>query len=163
MKIGIISDTHDNLDVIENAVDLFEAEADVVVHCGDIVAPYAATMFDADFDFYAVRGNNDGEWMLQDAVRSFGTYFGELGELSLGGASIAVYHGTSQAIVDALVECGSYDYVFHGHTHERVHEEQEGTVRINPGGIPITTDSNDDPPAGVILDTETGDVAFHDL
>lgn len=162
MKLGIVSDTHDNLDVIENAVDLFEDEVGVVVHCGDIVSPFSATAFDGDFDFYAVRGNNDGEWMLQDAVRSFGTYFGEMGELSLGGASIAVYHGTSQSLVDALVECGAYDYVFHGHTHERTHEEHGGTVRINPGGIPTTIDSTDRP-AGVVLDTETGDLTFHDL
>lgn len=162
MKIGVVSDTHDNLDIVNAAVEQFEGAVDAVVHCGDVVAPFAATPFDADFEFYAVRGNNDGEWSLRNAVNSFGAYLGEMGELSLGGASVAVYHGTSQSIVDALVGCGDYDYVLHGHTHQRAHEQQNGTVRINPGGIPTTTDGGD-PPAGVVIDTETGDVTFHDL
>jgi putative phosphoesterase len=95
MKIGVVSDTHDNLDIVNAAVEQFEGAVDAVVHCGDVVAPFAATPFDADFEFYAVRGNNDGEWSLRDAVNSFGAYLGEMGELSLGGASVAVYHGTS--------------------------------------------------------------------
>jgi len=162
MQIGVVSDTHDNRDVITAAVDLFEGEVDAVIHCGDIVAPFSVTPFDSDFDFYAVRGNNDGEWALQDAVRNFGAYLGEMGELSLGGKRVAIYHGTSSPVVTALVECGNYDYVFHGHTHTRAHEEVDGTVRINPGGI-STNGETTEPPAGAILDTETGEVEFHDL
>lgn len=85
-----------------------------------------------------------------------------MGELSLGGQRIAVYHGTSNPIIEALVDSGSYDYVFHGHTHARAHEREDGTVRINPGGIGTGAEETE-PPAGVVLDTETGDVAFHDL
>lgn len=162
MQIGIVSDTHDNLDVVERAVQIFEA-ADVatVVHCGDIVAPFSATPFDADFDFYAVRGNNDGEWALQNVVGEFGTYLGEMGELTLGGAEFAVYHGTSEPIVDALIDCGSYDYVCRGHTHERVQEDRAGTVHINPGGIAIPEAPEE--PAAVVLDTVSGEIEFHDL
>lgn len=162
MKVGIVSDTHDNLDVIESAVSLFESEVDAVVHCGDFVAPFSVTPFDADFDFYAVRGNNDGEWALRETIQSVGADLGEMGELTLAGTSFAVYHGTSQPIVDALVTCGTYDYVLHGHTHQRAHEEVDGTVRINPGGIP-TSPRVTDPPAGVILDLDSGEVTFHDL
>ncbi|MFB6311536.1 MAG: metallophosphoesterase [Salinirussus sp.] len=163
MDLGIVSDTHDNLDVVEAAVDVFAGSVDIVVHCGDIVAPFAATPFDADFDFYAVRGNNDGEWALRETVESFGTYFGEFGELELDGCSIAFYHGTSLELVDALVRSGTYDYVCHGHTHEQVHEASNGTVRLNPGGIPIDVDADAEPPAAVILDTDSGAVDFHDL
>lgn len=162
MKIGIVSDTHDNREVIDAATDYFEDTVEAVIHCGDVVAPFSVTPFDADYDFYVVRGNNDGEWNLQDAVRSFGVYLGEFGKLSLGGASVAVYHGTSPAIVDALVASGQYDYVLHGHSHQRAHEETAGTVRINPGGIATGPDAGE-PPAAVILDTDTGDVTFQDL
>jgi putative phosphoesterase len=162
MNIGIVSDTHDNREVVEAAADLFEGRVDTVVHCGDVVAPFSVTPFDRDYDFYAVRGNNDGEWMLRDAVRSFGAFLGEFGELSLGGESFGVYHGTSRPIVDALVCCGDYDYVLHGHSHQRAHEQTDGTVRINPGGV-STGPGDDEPPAGVVLDTDTGDVIFHDL
>ncbi|QSG10459.1 ICC-like phosphoesterase [Halapricum desulfuricans] len=162
MEIGIVSDTHDNGSIVEQAVDTFNREGvDAVIHCGDIVAPFSASAFESDFEFYAVRGNNDGEWGLENAVEGFGTYFREFGELTLDGAEFAVYHGTSEPIVDALLESGNYDYVCRGHTHERVHERRGETVHLNPGGIPIP----DAPgaPAAVVLDTETGDVEFHDL
>ena len=162
MLVGIVSDTHDNGAQVEAAVETFEdAGVDTVVHCGDFVAPFSVTPFDGDWAFYAVRGNNDGEWAVEATVEEFGTYLGEMGELTLDGQEIAVYHGTSGAIVDALVECGTYDYVFHGHTHEAGREEYEGTVRVNPGGISI-------PPAPsafsvATLDTESGELQFHEL
>jgi putative phosphoesterase len=162
MNLGIVSDTHDNLEQVEAAVETFEREdCETVVHCGDFVAPFSVTPFDGDWDFYAVRGNNDGEWAVESTVESFGTYFGEMGELRLDGAELAVYHGTSGAIVDALVECGTYDYVVHGHTHEAGTEEEEGTVRINPGGIAIPPAP--DPFSVATLDTERGAVTFHDM
>jgi putative phosphoesterase len=162
MQIGIVTDTHDDTAIVEAATDQFEAAGvDAVVHCGDFVAPFSAAPFDAEFDFYAVRGNNDGEWALQPQIDDFGTYLGEMGELTFDGVEVAVYHGTSGAIVDALVECGNYDYVCHGHTHQQVHEKHEGTVRINPGGVPI--DAAPEPPTVAVIDTEAGDVEFTQL
>ncbi|WP_224270171.1 metallophosphoesterase [Haloprofundus salinisoli] len=162
MLVGIVSDTHDNLDCVRAAVDRFESESvDAVVHCGDIVAPFSATPFDGDWDFYAVRGNNDGEWNLQSAVDSFGTYLGEAGELTFDGVDVAVYHGTSGALVDALVDSQKYDYVFHGHTHQRVVEERGEAVRVNPGGLPIP--GADDAFHVAVLDTETGELSSHEV
>ncbi|XVH30409.1 metallophosphoesterase [Haloferacaceae archaeon DSL9] len=139
MQLGVVSDTHDSLDLVDAAVSFFESRSvDAVIHCGDIVAPFAATPFDAGaFDFYAVRGNNDGEWNLQNAVSDFGTYLGEAGELDFEGTTLAVYHGTSDILVNGLVESGRYDFVLHGHTHEHAVEAGGNTVRVNPGGLPI--------------------------
>ncbi|WP_123539343.1 metallophosphoesterase [Halosimplex salinum] len=162
MQLGIVSDTHDDLDAVERAVAVFEREGcDAVVHCGDFVAPFSATPFDASFDFHAVRGNNDGEWALGSTVDDFGTYHGELGELTLDGREFAVYHGTAAPIVDALVDCGRYDYVLHGHTHEFAHEERENTVRINPGGIPF--EGAPGAHYAVVLETETGAFERYEL
>lgn len=164
MQVGVVSDTHDNLGVAQAAVDRFvAADVDMVVHCGDIISPFAARLFDTDeFEFYAARGNNDGEWALQSLVEEFGAYLGEMGELELETAHVAVYHGTSEAVVGALVDAGTYDYVLRGHTHEQVHERRNGTVHINPGGIPLDP-AGGDPPAAVVLDTEAGEVDFQDL
>jgi len=153
MKLGIVADTHDNLAFVERAVELFEAErTERVIHCGDIVAPFSATPFDTDrFDFYAVRGNNDGEWALANVVEEFGTYLGECGEFTVDGTSIAVYHGTNKLLREALAESGAYDYVFHGHTHERAIEARGETVVVNPGGLPI--EGADDHFSVAILDT----------
>lgn len=162
MLVGICSDTHDNLDIVNAAVDYFtEQDVDTVIHCGDVVSPFAATPFDADFDFYAVRGNNDGEWNLQNVVGGFGTYLGEVGALEFDGVDVAVYHGTGEELVDALLSCGNYDYVFRGHTHQRVHEEREGTVHVNPGGLPIPC--ADDEFSVAMLDTETDDIEFQKI
>jgi len=162
MQIGIVADTHDDAAIVEAAVEQFESSGvDAVVHCGDFVAPFSAAPFDAAFDFFAVRGNNDGEWGLQPQIDDFGTYLGEMGELTFDGTEVAVYHGTSGAIVDALVECGNYDYVVHGHTHQQGHEEHEGTVRINPGGVPI--DAAPERPTTAVIDTEADEVEFTEL
>ena len=145
MLIGIVSDTHDDLAAVEAAVSLFEREGvDAVVHCGDFVAPFSVTPFDTDFDFHAVRGNNDGEWAVESTVEAFGTYHGEAAALSFDGVEIAVTHGTSDLVVDALVDCGDYDYALHGHTHAHGVEERGGTVRVNPGGLPIPVEGADD-------------------
>ncbi|WP_418286224.1 metallophosphoesterase [Halorubrum sp. DTA46] len=161
MLIGIISDTHDDAAAVEAAVALFERErVDAVVHCGDFVAPFSVTPFaslverdssDDDtasaadgVDFHAVRGNNDGEWAVQSAVESFGTYHGEAATLAFDGREVAVTHGTSGVVVDALVDCGDCDYVLHGHTHAHAAEARDGTVRVNPGGLPIPVEGADD-------------------
>jgi len=159
MKIGIISDTHDNLDKAENAVDFFESEeVDKLIHCGDIIAPFTAELFDADFDFHCVRGNNDGEWNLKTTVEEFGNYHDNMVELEFEGISIVVYHGTEEAIVEGLVE-KDYDYVFRGHTHEKKVEENSGTVELNPGGIKLPGQNEDFHVA--ILDLETLEIEFH--
>ena len=160
MLVGVVSDTHDNLDLAESAVETFEARGvEAVVHCGDVVAPFTAAVFDREFEFYAVRGNNDGEWALAETVAAFGTYCGEMAELTLGGADIAVYHGTAEPIVEALVDAGRYDYVCRGHTHERVLSEHGGTVHLNPGGLPI--EGADDAYHVATVDTDADEVEHH--
>jgi putative phosphoesterase len=161
MKIGIVSDTHDNLDLAEKAVEFFEKEeVDKVVHCGDMVAPFTAELFDGDFDFHAVRGNNDGEWNLKETVEDFGAFYNNIAELEFDGKKIAIYHGTEEEIVEGLLE-KDYDYVFRGHTHRRKTEVHGETVEINPGGIKLPGQKEDFSVA--ILNTETGDIDFTEL
>lgn len=165
MLIGLVSDTHDDLAAVERAVALFDRIAvDALIHCGDFVSPFSVapfTEFVADspgIDFYAVRGNNDGEWAIQSAVDAAGTYLGEAGVVSFSqaGASpteVAITHGTAEVVVDALVDCGDYDYVVHGHTHAHDVEARGDTVRVNPGGLPIPVDGADDEFRVATLDT----------
>jgi len=162
MLVGLCSDTHDNLALARGAVETFEAEGvDAVVHCGDVVAPFTAAEFDVGIDFHAVRGNNDGEPALGTTIDEFGTYHGESAHLVFDGVDVAVYHGTSEQLVEALVDCGDYDYVVRGHTHERTHETRDGTVHLNPGGLPFP--GADDAYHVAVLDTESGDVRFHEI
>jgi len=63
MRIGILSDTHDNLPKIDKAVRFFNRKkVDFVLHAGDFIAPFAvARLKSLSCDFCGVFGNNDGE------------------------------------------------------------------------------------------------------
>ena len=160
MKIGIVSDTHDNIELAEKASDFFSETVEKVIHCGDMIAPFTAELFDREYDFYAVRGNNDGEWNLKSIVEEFGRFENNVMELEFEGLSIAVYHGTEEEIVEGLVE-KDYDFVFRGHTHERKLEDHDGTVEVNPGGIKLP-DQNEGFSI-TVLDTETKEIEFHSI
>ncbi|MFB6116162.1 MAG: metallophosphoesterase [Candidatus Nanosalina sp.] len=162
MKLGILSDTHDNFELAEKAADFFEEQGcEKVVHCGDMICPATAELFDAEFEFYCVRGNNDGEWSLKDTVEDFGEWMGNIGELELNECSVAVYHGTDEEIADSLTRSGKYDYVFRGHTHSKRVKEVGETVEINPGGVKLPF--QDEGLHVVVLDLETGEFEFHGL
>ncbi|MHC1592429.1 MAG: metallophosphoesterase family protein, partial [Candidatus Helarchaeales archaeon] len=63
-KIGIMSDSHDNIEAVKKAVKIFN-EHDVmqVLHAGDIISPFVSFLAFKDLkcEFHAVFGNNDGE------------------------------------------------------------------------------------------------------
>ena len=66
MKIGIISDSHDDVDNVNRAIDIFEKEnVKTVIHAGDIIYPPIIKEFkkltDRDVEFFGIFGNNDGE------------------------------------------------------------------------------------------------------
>ncbi len=46
MKIGIISDTHDDIDNTNKAIDIFQKnDVKAVIHAGDIISPPVITEF----------------------------------------------------------------------------------------------------------------------
>ena len=42
-------------------------------------------------------------------------------------------HGTNKEVLDAVIASKKYDVVIYGHTHERVFEEVDDVLVINPG------------------------------
>ncbi len=137
MHVGIISDTHDNVHAAERAAEIFTAEGvDVVVHCGDFVAPPTLAAFEG-FELHGVLGNNDGEISgLEATFDSLGhgsELHGRFADLEFDGLSMAVLHGESLAQVQALAAGDTYDYVCYGHHHERTLETDGKTTILNPG------------------------------
>lgn len=132
--IGIMSDSHDNLDAIRKAVDAFNtSEVDLVIHAGDMISPFTAKEIrKLNCEFKAVFGNNDGE---RDGLRHFFKgicYHDDFQELEIEGKRFVVIHGTNEDVVDALVKSNKYDVVIRGHTHKL--EIKEGkSLMINPG------------------------------
>ena len=73
--IGIMSDSHDNLDAIKLAVELFnKLRCELVIHAGDFIAPFAAhELSKLNCPVKAVFGNCDGEKKgLEKAFQSIG-------------------------------------------------------------------------------------------
>ena len=59
MKIGIVSDTHNNIELAQKAIKIFEKNnVDLIVHAGDITSPKMLGLF-KDFKCKFVLGNGD--------------------------------------------------------------------------------------------------------
>ena len=96
MKIGLISDTHDNIQNIQKAIISFnEKLVRVVIHAGDIVSPETVEAFDG-MRLIGVLGNNDLE--ISKLTTAFdkigGQLKGEFCEIEQDKLIFAVYHGT---------------------------------------------------------------------
>ena len=132
MKLGVIADTHDRLPTFERAVRLFERMGvAVILHAGDLVAPFAAKLIAADatkLPVHVVYGNNDGEKAgLKKTLPQI--IDGPL-KLELGGRLIVMHH-----FIDWLkpADTAGASVIITGHTHEIVNETKNGVLHLNPG------------------------------
>ena len=135
--IGIISDSHDNMNAIRKAVEFFnEKKVIAVLHAGDIISPFTVRAFkELEPKLYFVFGNNDGDkvtltkWFEEIGAISCGNF----GDLTIDGLHIALLHGTDEVLVKALAKSGEFDVVVRGHTHDPGVKIIEGVPVINPG------------------------------
>ncbi|MDD3982363.1 MAG: metallophosphoesterase [Candidatus Omnitrophota bacterium] len=130
MKIGIISDTHDNLSMIAAAVKLFNRlKTDFVVHAGDFVAPFTVPEINKlKCPWKGVFGNNDGE-----RKGLFSVSGGKITEapLSITFASrkIVVVHDI--ALLDGKMPHA--DILIYGHSHKPSVKRKGSILTVNPG------------------------------
>ena len=135
--IGIISDSHDNMNALWKAVEFFnERGVKAVLHAGDLISPFTARAFkELKPKLYFVFGNNDGDRVtLIKRLEEIGaTSCGDFGDLTIDGLHIALLHGTNEALVKAIAKSEEFDVVIRGHTHEPNVKIIEGVPVINPG------------------------------
>jgi len=137
MLIGIMSDTHDNLPRIREAVKFFNSErVELVIHCGDFVAPFILKeLKELDAPLAGVFGNNDGEKkLLRERFQEMGWEIEAFLSLEREGKRIAIYHGTYPSLLDALIN-SNYDIVATGHTHKAYVKHVNSTIVVNPGEV----------------------------
>jgi len=134
MRIGVLSDSHDNRPSIRRAAVLFrDAGCALVVHAGDFVAPFAALELKAaGCPVRAVFGNCDGE---KEGLRAALAPFGSIGEapavFEAGGLRFLLTH--LNAPVEAFVRRHKYDVIIFGHTHTPEVRRAGKTLILNPG------------------------------
>ncbi|PQO35444.1 YfcE family phosphodiesterase [Blastopirellula marina] len=137
MQIGIVSDTHGQVEFTRAAVRMLESfEVEQVIHCGDIGSTAIIDLF-APWPTHYVVGNVDFDHQqLQEAAAAVGhTFHGLFGELSLDDRKIAFLHGHDEARLAATIESGDYDLVCHGHTHKAANYLVGSTRVLNPGAL----------------------------
>jgi hypothetical protein len=137
VRIGVLSDTHDQLRRTQFAVErLVSAGAEVLVHCGDIVGPDVLATC-AVKPLYFAFGNHDSDMVhiLQEAATSLGAHCLEWGgQFEIGEKRIAVAHGHRSMDFRPLMESEPH-YLLTGHTHLRCDWLDLRTRRINPGSL----------------------------
>ncbi len=139
MLIGIMSDSHDNIQGARDALKIFSDRAvELVLHAGDLIGSGNCYIFEGcNMNIKLVYGNNDGDrvGLMKEFKRVGGEYLGDFGEIEADGLKIAMLHGTDEPVVKAVVTSQLYDVVIRGHNH-RVEITQHGkTLLVNPGEV----------------------------
>jgi len=139
MIVGIISDTHDHLPLLDKAVKkLNEEKVELVLHAGDYVAPFVASHFKPlKAKLIGVFGNNDGDKeLLKKRFTEVGAEIhGNFAEVKVDGLRIALLHGDDVELLRSLIDVESYDVIVHGHAHEAKTYRKGKTLVINPGEV----------------------------
>ena len=143
MKFAIVSDTHDNINNFNKAINWLNSEnIELVLHCGDIsrqeTISEATKKFKCEIKW--VRGNAD--YYLEEIPEQM--------DLELDGKRIFFNHYPDVAKKEA--ESGKYDLVFHGHTHKPWVEQIGKCKLVNPGELAGQRFK----PTFAVYDTQTG-------
>ena len=168
MKIGVLSDSHGNVEALKKTFQMFEGVSGIL-HAGDILYhPPRDTNF-SDYrlidcvnllnkqvtPIIAVKGNCDSEVydeLLEfDTDKSTTTYrFNDI--------NIVINHGhllSDDAKIKLAKDLKARIFIS-GHTHIPVLEEKEGVILLNPGSIarPRFHMPTPDPTAAIIEDNK---------
>lgn len=137
MRIGILSDTHNQLDRTQRALKLLTSHgASTLIHCGDFVKASMLELL-AGLPCYFVFGNNDSESIpdLLSAAKNIGAQCLEWGGVvTIDGKRFAITHGHLKSEVRSLLALQP-DYLLSGHSHRLSDYVSGPTRRINPGAM----------------------------
>jgi putative phosphoesterase len=136
-RIGIISDTHGQVEYTRSAIRLLESlEPELVIHCGDIGSVEIVRMLSVWPSHFVFGNVDDNPDMLRAAMQECGhTCHERFGTLDVEGVRIAFLHGDDWQLLERTITSGQWDLVCHGHTHRRREERFGPTLVLNPGAI----------------------------
>jgi putative phosphoesterase len=138
MLAAVLSDTHDHIMNVRGVLALArERGAALLIHCGDIVAPFMLRELAAfPGPVHLVFGNNDGDPLLLSrtaAALPNVTLHGLLGVVDVDGARVAFTH--TGELARPLAASGQFDAVFFGHSHAAETQWVGRCLLLNPGDV----------------------------
>ena len=160
-KVAVISDSHDHLPALARALtEANEAGAEVLIHCGDLCAPFVMRMLAEQFSgpIHVVFGNNDADGRLLQSIaaqHSRITLYGIYAEIEVGGRQIAIIHYPEPA--RRIAQSGQLALVCYGHDHTQLLEQIGDTWLLNPGEIMGLRST----PSWALYDTEAHHVTVY--
>ena len=116
-RIVILSDTHG---LLRPEVLDYLANADTIIHGGDINNQAIVDTLQGFAPLYIVRGNNDKEWA--EGLSHSLTF-------TIEGVRFFVVHNKR----DIPADLSGIDVVVYGHSHKYACEKRDGVLWINPG------------------------------
>lgn len=137
MKLAIISDIHDNLPVLRQALALAKG-TDALICCGDLCSPFVIKELGTNYkqDIFLVFGNNDGDlYHIAEQAHKYTSIhlFTDFADFSLGGKRIAIVH--FESLARPVIASQWYDLVCFGHNHTYESGKEGKTLFINPGEL----------------------------
>jgi putative phosphoesterase len=188
VKLGIVSDTHCNVEGLHSAIGLM-GNIDELLCAGDMVYQYRfgneVLELLRQSDARMVLGNHDLILLGPQGVRAREAPVVKADNLSLlqsqpltvevdvgGGKRLVMTHGSPIEPYDRYVYPGSKelkeladyaaDFLILGHTHFQMAERMGSCLVINPGSAGEARDfSNGRLLSCCVLDTSSGEVTFH--
>lgn len=134
MRLGIFADTHDHLDHLRAAVDLFnQVGCDAVFFAGDLVSTFAVPpLRKLQAPFFGCFGDNEGNKLGLLAGMSI---VGTLGEPPYG---VRLPDGTRVLLAHMRRQLRGWDQQFdlliYAHTHRPCLQlDEQGRLTVNPG------------------------------
>jgi len=132
--IGIIGDTHDDMEQIRKAVEFLNSKnVSLVLHAGDIVSPFTVEVLgDLKAEFAGIFGNNDGDkLLLTDRFDGRISYQPLMRDVD--GKRLVLIH--EPELANALAKSGDFDIVIYGHLHKPDVRNVGKALIINPGKV----------------------------
>jgi uncharacterized protein len=138
MKIGVLSDTHDQLSNTLMVLEICRKRGiKTLIHCGDLTGLDMVPFFEG-FRVIYTMGNMDfvtGAIKKRFEKQGEDNFVGMVFKGELNGVLVAATHSHFEGKVMELVSHQRYQWIFHGHTHQRRDEVIRGARIINPGAL----------------------------
>jgi putative phosphoesterase len=163
MKIGVLSDTHDNLDNLLTVLEILRQRGiETVIHCGDLTDFTMISHFSGFRLIYLIGNMDVATGTIRKRVEQMreDNFAGLVYQGKLDGRMVAATHSHLEGKVMELVQEKRFDWIFHGHTHEKRDETVRETRIVNPGALGGLVRG---PRSFCIVDLTAGEVEFIEL